>query len=356
MRSAFLLVALLLAGLAACGGDEAGGPARGAGPGGAGNKGPVPVVTAPVASRGVADVVEALGTARAAEAVDLTAKTSNTVTAIRFREGARVARGAVLVELDSAQLRAELAAAEAAQAESRSQYNRSRELATARVLSTAQLEQIEATLKANEARVAAARARLEDTIIRAPFSGRTGLRNVSLGSLVTPGTVITTLDDTRSLRLDFTVPEALLSVVRPGQAVETTSIAFPGRTFRGTVESVDSRVDVATRSFTARARLPNPDDVLKPGMLLTVRLQGREAQSLVVPEQALVPEQGELYVYVVRDGKAEKRAIRLRSRLAGEVVVGEGLLAGERIVTEGTLRLRPGATVIESGNPAPRQP
>ena len=354
MRTASRCAALVLAlGLAACGSDTqapagqaGGGP--GAAPGAAkpGARGPVPVVTAEAVWRQSAAAVEALGTARAAEAVDLTAKVTNTVTAIRFREGARVPKGAVLIELDSAQLRAELAAAEAAEVESRSQFHRSRELATARVLSAAQLEQIEATLKANEARVAAARARLDDTILRAPFAGRTGLRRVSLGSLVTPGTVITTLDDTRTLRLDFTVPEALLGAVRAGQAVQTESVAYPGRVFRGVVESVDSRVDVATRSFMARARLPNGDDALKPGMLLTVRLAGSAARVLVIPEQALVPEQGDLYVYVVKDGKAEKRRITLRSRLPGEVVVGEGLVAGERVVTEGTLRLRPGATVV----------
>ena len=345
---------LLLLALAACSGgqDAAGGQGGQGNKSGGGAKGPVAVVTAIVASRETSDSVEALGTARAAEAVDLTPKTANLVTAIRFREGARVARGAVLVEMDSAQVRADLAAAEAAQAESRSQFRRSRELATARVLSAAQLEQIEATLKANEARVASARARLEDTIIRAPFAGRTGLRRVSLGALVTPGMVITTLDDTSSLRVDFTLPEALLGAVHAGLAVEAGSIAWPGRVFRAKVESVDSRVDPVTRSFTARARLANKDDALKPGMLLTLHLSGPSAAALIIPEQALVPEQGELYVYVVNSGKAEKRRITLRGRLPGEVVVGSGLMAGEKIVTEGTLRLRPGAPVRETQAPA----
>lgn len=351
LRHGWLAAALLV--LGACGGGSGapGGQGTAGGPGGkpgGGPKPPVPVVAVTVTTRETSDSVEALGTARAAEAVDLTPKTANLVTAIRFREGARVARGAVLVELDSAQVRAELAAAEAAVAESRSQFKRSRELATARVLSAAQLEQIEATLKANEARVAAARARLEDTIIRAPFAGRTGLRRVSQGALVTPGTVITTLDDTSTLRLDFTLPEALLGVVRPGLAVEASSIAWPGRTFRAKVESVDSRVDPVTRSFTARARLPNGDDALKPGMLLSLHLSGPSAAAVVIPEQALVPEQGELYVFVVDGGKVEKRRITLRGRLPGEVVVGSGLAAGEKIVTEGTLRLKPGSPVRET--------
>lgn len=347
--SRWLAPAMLLLALGACGGkpEAAGGAGAPGGKAGGGGKGPVPVVTTTVTARETSDSVEALGTARAAEAVELTPKTANLVTAIRFREGARVSRGAVLVELDSAQARAELAAAEAAQTESRSQYHRSRELATARVLSAAQLEQIEATLKANEARVAAAKARLEDTIIRAPFAGRTGLRRVSLGALVTPGMVITTLDDTSTLRIDFTLPEGLLGAVRPGLAVEASSIAWPGRAFRAKVESVDSRVDPVTRSFTVRARLANGDDALKPGMLLSLHLAGPSAAALVIPEQALVPEQGELYVFVVKTGKAEKRRVTLRGRLPGEVVLASGLSAGEKIVTEGTLRLRPGAPVRE---------
>lgn len=348
LRGGGLAAALLV--LCACG-AEPGAPAGPGGQGpraGGGSKGPVPVVTATVTARETSDTVEALGTARAAEAVDITPKTANLVTAIRFREGARVARGAILVELDSAQVRAELAAAEATLAESRSQYRRSRELATARVLSAAQLEQIEATLKANEARVAAARARLEDTIIRAPFAGRTGLRRVSLGALVTPGMVITTLDDTSTLRLDFTLPEALLGVVRAGLGVEATSIAWPGRTFRATVESVDSRVDPVTRSFTVRARLANADDALKPGMLLGLHLSGPSAAGVVIPEQALVPEQGELYVYLVQGGKAIKQRVVLRGRLPGEVIIASGLTVGEKIVVEGTLRLRPGTPVRET--------
>jgi membrane fusion protein, multidrug efflux system len=338
--------------LAACadpqppGAPAAGGKGPATAAGGAG-RGPVPVVTQRVASSTQNDAIEALGTTRANEAVDITAKTGNVVTAIRFKEGAPVARGAVLVELDSAQIRADLAAAEATLAESRSQFNRSRELYTTKVLSAAQLEQIEATLKANEARVAAQRARLADTIIRAPFAGRTGLRRVSLGSLVPAGGVITTLDDVSQLKLDFTLPEAFLSAVKPGLEVSATSVAWPGREFRGRVQSVDSRMDPATRAVTVRATLPNADNALKPGMFLTVQLERPSVTAIVIPEQALVPEQGKLYVYVVQGTTAEKRAVTIRQRRPGDVQVASGLQVGERLVVEGTLRLRPGAAVTE---------
>lgn len=306
---------------------------------------PVPVVAVPVRSERLAFEIEALGTARANESVDVTAKVTNQVTAIRFQEGQRVRRGDVLVELDGAQQRADLAVAEAALAESRSQYERSRELYSTRVLSDSQIEQIEATFKANEARVAAARSRVGDTVVRAPFDGRVGLRRVSVGSLINPGTVITTLDDTGTIKLDFTIPETFLAAAEPGLDITARSVAYPDVRFDGRVGSVDSRVDPATRSVTVRALLPNPDGLLKPGMFLTVRLSRGAADALLVPEQALVPEQGDVYVFVIKDGNAEKRRIRIGQRRVGDVQVVDGLAAGELVVTEGTQKLRNGSAV-----------
>jgi membrane fusion protein (multidrug efflux system) len=337
----------------------ASGPAGGNGPGspggGAGTRAgstgtpmsqvAVGVVVAPVRLERLSLETEALGTAHANESVDVTAKVSNLVTAVRFDEGQQVRRGDLLVELDGAQARAELAIAEAAVTESRSQYKRSRELYSTRALSEAQLDQIEAALKANEARVLVAQARLGDTMIRAPFAGRVGLRRVSPGSLVNPGTVITTLDDTGTIKLDFTVSESFLSSVTPGLAIAAHSIAYPGRTFEGKVASVDSRVDPSTRSVTVRALVPNPEGLLKPGMFLNVRLSRGAADALLVPEQALVPEQGDVFVFVLKGNSVEKRLIRTGQRRVGEVEVVQGLAAGERVVSEGTQKVRDGAQV-----------
>jgi membrane fusion protein (multidrug efflux system) len=295
--------------------------------------------------------VEALGTARANESIDVTSKVSNVVTAVRFAEGQQLRKGDVLVELDGAQARADLAVAQAALTESTAQLKRSRELYQTKVLSDQQIEQIEATHAANLARVAAARSRVDDTVIRAPFDGRVGLRRVSVGSLVEPGTVITTLDDTRRIKLDFTVPETVLASMRPGLDLQATSIAYPGQTFAGRVASVDSRVDPQTRSVTVRATLPNERGLLKPGMFLTVKLAHGEADVLVIPEESLVPEQGDVYVYVVRDGTASKRKVRTGQRQVGTVQVVAGLEPGEFVVTEGTQKLRDGASVevVEGG-------
>jgi len=323
----------------------AGRPGGGAGPGGGFSQMPVAVITAPVVAEKIAFEIEALGTTRANESVDITAKAVNQVTAVRFTEGQQVARGEVLVELDAAQVRADLAVAEAALAESRSQYKRSRELYTTKVLSDSQIEQIEATYKANEARVASARARVNDTVIRAPFAGRVGLRRVSVGSLISPGTVITTLDDTSTVKLDFTVPETFLAAMQPGLDISARSVAYPDTDFIGQVSSVDSRVDPATRSVTVRALLPNPSGLLKPGMFLTVRLSRGAVDALLIPEHALVPEQGDMYVFVVKDGSAEKRLVRIGQRRVGDVQVVEGLAAGELVVTEGVQKLRDGSAV-----------
>lgn len=335
-------------------GGAAGAPAaagRPPGAGGASGMPPVAVVTAPVRSERLSFELEALGTAGANESVEITAKVANQVTAVRFSEGQHVRRGDVLVELDGAQERADLAVAEAALAESRSQYQRSRELYTTRVLSEQQLEQIQATFKANEARVTFARSRVGDTVVRAPFGGRVGLRRVSVGSLISPGTVITTLDDTSTIKLDFTIPETYLSVVTPGLEIAARSVAYPDSSFEGRVSSVDTRVDPATRSVTVRALLPNPEGLLKPGMFLTVRLSRGAVDALMVPEQALVPEQGDVFVFVVADGVAEKRRVRIGQRRVGDVQILEGVAEGELVVTEGTQKLRDGAAVRLQGAP-----
>jgi membrane fusion protein (multidrug efflux system) len=330
-------------------GASAGKPGRG----GAGGGPVIPVVATPSRTEHLSLEVEALGTARASESIDVTAKVSNLVTAIRFTEGQQVRKGDILVELDGAQARADLAVADAALKESASQLQRSRELYETKVLSDQQIEQIESTYSANVARVAAARSRLSDTIIRAPFNGRVGLRRASVGGLVAPGTVITTLDDTSTIKLDFTVPERVVAAMKPGLTLEARSVAYPDQVFEGKVASVDSRVDPNTRSVIVRALVPNDDGLLKPGMFLNVHLSRGTADVLVVPEESLVPEQGDVFVYVVQDGKASKRRIQTGQRTVGNVQVTDGLQAGEVVVTEGTQKLRDGASVSVAEPTAP---
>jgi membrane fusion protein (multidrug efflux system) len=316
-----------------------------AGPGAGRSGAPTSVTTAVVRNERLSQKLEALGNARANESVDISSKSSNIVTAVRFRDGERVRAGQVLVQLDDATARADVAAAQAAVTESQSQYDRSRELLDTQALSKSSFEQLEATLKANRARLQAAQARLEDTVIRAPFSGRVGLRRVSVGTLINPGDVITTLDDTSVIKLDFSVPETFVSMLREGLSVRATAPAFPGRSFAGKVASIDSRVDVNTRSVTVRALLANEDGALRPGMFLNVALAKDERETLIIPEEALTPEAERQFVFVVADGKARRREVRIGGRSPGNVEILAGLDAGDRVVVEGTQKVRDGASV-----------
>jgi membrane fusion protein (multidrug efflux system) len=296
--------------------------------------------------------MEAIGTARANEAIDVTAKISNRVTAIRFREGQKVQAGDVLVEFDSEQARANLAEAEAALRDSRSQFNRSRELFATNALSESQLDQLQATLSMNEARVAGARSQLNDTMIRAPFAGRVGLRNVSVGSFVSPTTVITTLDDTSVIKLDFSVPEVFLAQLREGLEITGRTTAYAGESFKGKVASIDNRLDPVSRAVVVRARIDNGDGRLKPGMLMTVVLMRAEAPAVLIPEQALVPEGDRKFVFAVRADKAARVEVQTGRRRPGEVEVVNGLAEGDLIITEGTQKVRDGIPVKVIGTDA----
>jgi membrane fusion protein, multidrug efflux system len=307
----------------------------------------IPVITRAAHVEQMGIEIEAVGTTQANESVEVTSKASNTVTAIRFREGEEVERGAVLVEMDDAQARAALAEAEAALARSKSKFDRSRDLQSRQALSVADLETVEADLKADQARVAAARSRLDDTVIRAAFKGRTGFRHVSVGSFVSPGAEITTLDDTSVIKLDFTVSETNLFVLRRGLPVTARAAGLPDRTFTGTISNMDSRVDPVTRSVTVRAELANPDGVLRQGMFMTVSLQGELSSTLLVPEEALVPERGKAYVFVVRDNVVERREVRTGKRKPGYVEIVDGVHEHEHVVVDGTQNVRDGSTVEE---------
>ena len=306
---------------------------------------PVSVVTIKAVERDMVDEVEALGTTRAREAVQITPRISSVITAIRFREGQSVAAGDVLVELDNAEARANLAEAEARVIDSRAQYRRARELLASKTVSESQVQQLEATMNADEARLRAAEARIEQTLVRAPFAGRIGLREISPGSLVNPGNVITTLDDLSSVRLDFTVPESFLGVLQTGLAISARSVAFEGRDFGGEVTTINTRVDPVTRAVTIRADLPNDDGLLKPGMFLTVRLAGQTRARVVIPEAALVPEGDRQHVYLVRDERAWRTDVVVGRRLRGEIEILEGVNAGDMVVVEGTQKVANGGRV-----------
>lgn len=306
-----------------------------------------PVIVAQVQERAFSEAIEALGTLRANESVEVTASVTETVTAVRFNDGDQVDAGSVLVEMTSAEEQALLKEARATVAEAKRQYQRIRQLESQGTASRSLYDQRRREWETATARLAVIESRIADRLIRAPFAGTVGLRRISPGALVEPGDVITTLDDNSVMKLDFTVPATLLAVLRQGLPVEARTRAYAERTFSGEVVAVDSRVDPVTRSITVRALLPNPDAVLKPGMLMQVQLRHGARQGLAVPEAALLAEGQSHFVWVVdpQEELAQRRPVQIGLRLSGTVEVVGGLRKGDRVITEGALKVRPGQPV-----------
>jgi membrane fusion protein (multidrug efflux system) len=332
------LITAALALVAACSDEPQDRPAGGWG-------GAAKVVTERIELRPLVDEIEALGTAKANESVEIRPRISSLVTKILFDEGQFVEEGDLLVELENSEIVAGLALAEASLSESRSLYNRSKELESTQAISASNLEALLAQVKVDEANVAAARAKLRNTLVRAPFSGRIGLRRVSPGSFVNSDTVITTLDDVSVIKLDFSVPETFVNVVSKDMNIVAHSLVFPDRAFSGSVASIDTRLDPVSRAVEVRAVIPNDDGLLKPGMFMTVDLQRDRGDVLLAPEQSIVPEGARQYVFVVNEGIAEKRQVTLGRRIPGFVVIHDGVAPGDTVVTEGTHKVRDGAAV-----------
>ncbi len=309
------------------------------------------VVMARVAAVEWRDTIEALGTARSKESVTLTAKVSETVRKVAFDSGDIVRAGDVIVDLSSGAQLAGLEEARAAYQEAERQLARGQELAQSKIISESQLDTQRATRDAAKARMDVVRAQLSDRVITAPFDGILGLRRVSPGTLVTPGTAIATLDDISVIKLDFTVPERYIAVLSEGQDIVARSETYPDREFTGKVTSVDSRVDPVTRSVTVRAELPNLERLLRPGMLLGVRLYQAARQTIVVPEIAVLQVGNDAFIYrVSEDQTASRIRVELGSRRRGEVEVVSGLADGDTIVTEGAVKLRDGARVTNAAD------
>ncbi len=313
---------------------------------GAAGGGPVGVVVSPVRTGMVIDRTESVGTVRARDAVTITAKVTGIVSAIRFQEGQPVREGDVLIQLEDAALRAELDQARAQLDDARNQAVRARQLQPGQTIAAQRLETLEAQARQAEGRVRQAQARLEELRISAPFSGRVGLKQVSVGALVQPGTVVTTLDDLSRVRVEFAVPEVFLARVQPGSTVTARSAAFGERRFTGTVTVVDTRIDTATRTVRVISEFANPDETLKPGLFMTVELElARREDALLVAEEALDPLGERNFVYVIRDNAARRVEVRVGQRLRGEVEVLAGLQLGDQVVVRGLQRLRNGAPV-----------
>jgi membrane fusion protein (multidrug efflux system) len=308
--------------------------------------GPVKVVAEPVAREELVKVLEALGTARANESVTLTASLNETVRRVNFEDGDFVEAGTILVELSNEEEEAQLAEARANLDEARRQLARLEDLDEQGIAAASDVDEARAAAEAADARLNTVIARLDDRLIRAPFSGMLGFREVSPGALLMSGNAITTLDDVSQIKLDFTVPETVINLMQPGGKIFARSVSWGDREFAGIIRAVGSRVDPVTRAVVVRALILNEDHALRPGMLLTVRIVTEEKQAFMVPERALIQVGADAFVYVVDDENVvHRQVVQLGTRQAGNVEIMSGIGDGDRIVTVGIIKLRDGAKV-----------
>jgi membrane fusion protein (multidrug efflux system) len=307
--------------------------------------GTTPVVTHQVVMTDFPVVVEAIGTANANEAVILTAQNTDIVQTIAFEDGDLVKKGQLLLSLNNREELARVNELEINISEAKRQLVRITNLAKESVASEQLLDEQQARVKALTAQLEVANSQLAEMEVKAPFSGLLGVRRVSVGALVSPGDVITTLDDLHKVKVDFGIAESHLPTVALGQSVSAKSIAYQDKIFNGVISNIDSRVDPISRSVRVRAIIENPNLELRPGMLLQIVLQKKMLNTLVVPEQALLPIQDKQFVYVVKDNKAVQTEVKVGLRKPGIAQIISGINEGDFVVTEGTLRIRNGSAV-----------
>ena len=299
----------------------------------------------PVGRRTMSTTVEAVGTTIAAKSVEIVSLADGRIRELLFRSGQKVAQGDRLVELDRDMQEADATEAEAARVRIQAELERAKSLFGNKIVSAARVEELTAQLAAAEAQLKRSNRQLDDRTIRAPFAGTVGLNRVDIGARITESTVITTLDDLSHVEVEFQIAENLFGITRLGQKVDTRTAAYPGRVFTGEIVEIDSRIDAVSRAFRVRADLPNEDRALPAGMFMqvTITLDGGEAA--VIPEEAVVAEEGSAFVFVVEDGKAARRTITTGRRAPGFVEVVDGLAPDALVVTRGTNKLRDGAGV-----------
>lgn len=310
------------------------------------------VAAMPVDARDVPVSLEAIGSLTAVREVVLSPEVAGRVSAIRFEAGSQVSAGVLLVQLFDGPERADRQAAQAKAAFAQLQLARSDELAPTGAESRELLEQRRAERDQAVAAVRQLDARLIQKQVRAPFAGQIGIRRVNLGQFLNPGDPIATLTDLSSLYVEFALPQQNLGLLRPGATVNVASDAFPGRTFIARVNAVEPQIGADTRNLIVQAVLPNPDRVLRPGMYVTASLVlPPQTEALVVPTTAIQTSAQGNSVIVIRGkdarkgGKAEIVPVQTGRRVGNDVVITSGLKPGDVVITEGQLRVQPGAEV-----------
>src|SRR5881296_1536146 len=343
-RDAVWLMTLAIA-AGACKKGKAGGPDPAGGGGGAPMGMPVEVVVARTDT--VRDEISATGQIEAVQSIELRPEVDGRIVEILIREGQEVEQGTPLFKVDDAQLRAQVAQLEAQRDLAQQALARAKDLAQQNASSAADLEKAEAEARSAQAQYDLQRIRLDRTTVRAPFAGVVGQRYVSLGDYVTTSTKLVSLHTVNPQRASFQVPERFARQLRPGQQVAFRVAAIAGRDFSGTVDFVDPVVQLPGRTILVKARVLNPERLLQPGMFIEARLvTAVRPKAVVIPEDAVVPAEGANFVWVVKDGKADRRAVNLGVRTPGFIEIASGVDTGVQVVVGGLELLAPGAPVM----------
>ena len=325
------------------GGGEGGGSARG---GGGGTRPALPVEVAEARRQRVEEAITGTGQIEAIQSIELRPEVEGRIVEILFREGARITEGEALFKVDDADLRLQVARAEANRDLAAASLQRTRQLIESQGATQSDLERAEATARSSQADLDLLRLRLDRTTVRAPFGGVAGARTVSLGDFVNSQTRLVLLQTVNPQRATLNVPERYAELLRVGLPVAFRVGALRNREFTGVVDFVDPIVRLPARTILVKARVANPRGELQPGMFVEGRLiaSARE-NAIVVPEDAIQPLQGSSIVYVVLDGRANRRVVELGVRTPGFVEILRGVEAGEQVVVGGLERLTEGAPV-----------
>ena len=313
----------------------------------------ITVELAEVTASELASSVRAVGTLEAEASATLRAEVAGQILAVHFEEGQPVEKGARLYSIEATVLQAVVNEARANADRSEAALRRAEELFAKQLISGTDYDAARANYNVDVARLRSSEARLSKTVIRAPFDGFVGLRRINIGDYATIGQELVDMVQLDPLRVAFSVPETLLPKVQPGQPVSIFVDAYPDETFSGEIIAVAPKTEVAGHSLEIRARLPNPDLKLRPGLFVRIEVSlGTKSEAVVIPEQAIWPLGQNKIVYVVEDGKAYQRAVRIGERKPGAVEITHGLSAGEIIVTAGQMKLFDGASVQAAATPS----
>lgn len=310
----------------------------------------VPVITYIVKTNPMIRNVNTLGTGIANQSIQIVSPSSDFITELNINEGKAVKKGAVIARLNDVQERARVTELETGLADQQRQLERLKNLATTQATAQSLLDEQQTKVNTTLAQLDVAKAQLAEMTITAPFDGYLGLRQVSQGAYINSGTVITTLDDLKTLRVEFSVAEHYLAEIQLGMPLIVTNAAYGSIPFPGKVSAIDTRLNPITRSVTVHGILQNNDLKLRPGMLLNVKLELANRLVLQVPEKAILPQQDRHYVFTVDEQNKVKRVeVTIGQRIPGWVEILSGISEGDEIITEGIQRVRSGSTINRIG-------